>query len=77
MRLDLIDNFMMPEGQVLELLDVHPHLGLLALSAVVEEAGHQVLIHDPKRDVKTGELPLGESLYDEAADRRHCRGNGV
>ena len=40
----LVDNLVMPEEGSLELLDVHPHLGLLSLAAVAEADGHTLKV---------------------------------
>jgi radical SAM superfamily enzyme YgiQ (UPF0313 family) len=63
----LVDNLMLPEEGSLALLDVHPHLGLLALAAVAEADGHAVQIYDPKRLVRAGTLPYDATLYARAA----------
>jgi radical SAM superfamily enzyme YgiQ (UPF0313 family) len=63
----LVDNLMLPEEGSLALLDVHPHLGLLALAAVAEADGHAVQIYDPKRLIRAGALPYDATLYDRAA----------
>lgn len=68
MRVVLVDNLVMPEEGSLAFLDVHPHLGLLALAAVAEPQGHTVKIVDPKRLIKSGELSYDSSLYARAAD---------
>ncbi|HWA60627.1 MAG TPA: radical SAM protein [Caulobacteraceae bacterium] len=65
----LVDNLVLPETGSLAELDVHPHLGLLALAASAEREGHGVTIFDPKRLVLRGELPHDASLYDRMADR--------
>ncbi len=67
MRLSLIDNLVMPEEGDLALLDVHPHLGLLALAAAAESDGHHVRIYDPKRLLRSGELRYDDTLYERAA----------
>ena len=67
MRIILVDNLVMPEEHSLELLDVHPHLGLLSLAAVAERDGHFVQIYDPKRLIRSGELSYDETVYDRAA----------
>jgi len=69
MRLTLVDNLVLPAERDLHLLDVHPHLGLLSLAAVAVADGHQVTIYDPKRQVRNGDLPYDETLYEAAADR--------
>lgn len=67
MRLLLVDNLVMPEEENLELLDVHPHLGLLSLAAVAGRDGHQVEIYDPKRLIRARVLPYDETLYERVA----------
>lgn len=67
MKVLLVDNLVMPEEGSLALLDVHPHLGLLALAAVAESDGHTVQIYDPKRLIKSGHLPYDSTLYERAA----------
>ena len=67
MRITLVDNLVMPEEHSLELLDVHPHLGLLSLAAVAERDGHLVRIYDPKRLIRSGALSYDETIYDRAA----------
>jgi radical SAM superfamily enzyme YgiQ (UPF0313 family) len=67
MRITLVDNLVMPEEHSLELLDVHPHLGLLSLAAVAEREGHVVQIYDPKRLIRSGALSYDETIYDRAA----------
>jgi len=57
----------MPEEHSLELLDVHPHLGLLSLAAVAERDGYMVQIYDPKRLIRSGALSYDETVYDRAA----------
>ena len=67
MKVLLVDNLVMPDDGSLDLLDVHPHLGLLALAAVAEADGHSVKIYDPKRLIKFGRLAYDETLYERAA----------
>src|SRR5713226_5844454 len=67
MKVLLVDNLVMPEEGSLALLDVHPHLGLLALAAVAEADGHTVQIYDPKRLIKSGRLAYDSTLYERAA----------
>lgn len=66
MNLVLVDNLVMPDEGSLAFLDVHPHLGLLALAAVTEPHGHAVQIIDPKRLIKSGKLKYDASLYELA-----------
>jgi radical SAM superfamily enzyme YgiQ (UPF0313 family) len=67
MKVLLVDNLVMPEEGSLAFLDVHPHLGLLALAAVAGAAGHTVQIYDPKRLIRSGHLPYDSTLYDRVA----------
>src|SRR5215510_15148866 len=67
MKLVLVDNLVMPEEGSLDFLDVHPHLGLLALAAVAESSSHTVRIIDPKRLIKSGKLKYDPTLYESAA----------
>jgi radical SAM superfamily enzyme YgiQ (UPF0313 family) len=67
MRITLVDNLVMPEEHSLELLDVHPHLGLLSLAAVAERDGHVVQIYDPKRLIRSRALSYDATVYDHAA----------
>ena len=67
MKVLLVDNLVMPDDGSLDMLDVHPHLGLLALAAVAEAAGHTVEIYDPKRLIKFGRLAYDNTLYERAA----------
>jgi len=67
MRIVLVDNLVMPEAGALDMLDVHPHLGLLSLAAVAEADGHAVNIYDPKRLLRQGRLPYDATLYELVA----------
>jgi radical SAM superfamily enzyme YgiQ (UPF0313 family) len=67
MKILLVDNLVMPDEASLGILDVHPHLGLLALAAVAEAAGHTVQIYDPKRSIKWGQLRYDSTLYERVA----------
>jgi len=69
MRLTLVDNLVLPDRGRLDMLDIHPHLGLLSLAAVATADGHDVTIWDPKRAVRFGELPYDDSLYELSATR--------
>lgn len=77
MNLLLVDNLILPEEGSLAHLDVHPHLGLLALAAVAEPEGHRVRIFDPKRLIRSGELLYDEALYDAVAEQLLASGPDV
>jgi radical SAM superfamily enzyme YgiQ (UPF0313 family) len=66
-KLLLVDNLVLPDAGDLELLDVHPNLGLLSLGAVARGDGHEVEIYDPKRLIRSGALPYDGMLYERAA----------
>ena len=68
MNVQLVDNLILPQEGSLARLDVHPHLGLLALAAVAEADGHDVQIFDPKRLIRSGELPYDATLYERVAE---------
>jgi radical SAM superfamily enzyme YgiQ (UPF0313 family) len=74
MKLLLVDNLIMPEEGSLAFLDVHPHLGLLALAAAAESGGHTVTIYDPKRLLRSGALRYDAMLYERVAAELLARG---
>jgi radical SAM superfamily enzyme YgiQ (UPF0313 family) len=67
MKLLLVDNLILPEKGSLASMDVHPHLGLLALAAAAEMHGHQASIYDPKRLIRDGHLRYDDTVYEHAA----------
>lgn len=67
MHLILVDNLIVPEEGSMADMDVHPHLGLLALAAAAKQDGHRVTIIDPKRLVRSGHLTLDADLYQRCA----------
>ncbi len=67
MKLVLVDNLILPDEGSLATLDVHPHLGLLALAAAAEMQGHEVEIVDPKHLVRNGRLRYDEAVYESFA----------
>lgn len=67
MRLVLVDNLVMPEANNLELLDIHPHLGLISLAAIARSDGHEVKIYDPKWRIRSGMLAYDDTIYARAA----------
>jgi radical SAM superfamily enzyme YgiQ (UPF0313 family) len=67
MNVALVDNMVFPERGSFAELDLHPHLGLLALAAAAETGGHCVRIHDAKRGLKLGSLSYDTTLYERVA----------
>ena len=68
MKVVLVDNLIVPEAGSVAEMDVHPHLGLLALAAAAERDGHEVQIVDTKRAVRDGTLAYDGSLYAKTAE---------
>jgi len=77
MKLLLVDNLIMPEEGSLAHLDVHPHLGLLALAAAAEAHGHAVEIYDAKRLIRSGALAYDATLHERVADALLARDPGA
>ncbi len=77
MKVVLVDNLVWPEEGSLAMLDVHPHLGLLALAGAAEPAGHAVEIYDPKRLIRAGHLPYDGTLYARVARELLARRPGA
>ncbi|MBX3740451.1 MAG: B12-binding domain-containing radical SAM protein [Akkermansiaceae bacterium] len=67
MKILLMDNLVMPEEGSLATMDIHPHLGLLALAAAAESQGHSIKIIDPKRAIRWREWEYDSTLYQRAA----------
>lgn len=67
MNLILVDNLIVPENGSMAEIDVHPHLGLLALAAAARVQEHAVTIYDPKRLVRSRSLTLDAGLYERVA----------
>lgn len=68
MKLLLVDNLILPEKGSLAAMDVHPHMGLLALAAAAEAADHETVIYDPKWRLRGGHLAYDETLYETVAN---------
>jgi radical SAM superfamily enzyme YgiQ (UPF0313 family) len=68
MKIVLVDNMILPEAGSLAAMDVHPHLGLLALAAAAERDGHIVEIIDPKRLVRDGIVHYAAGAYRQVAE---------
>lgn len=68
MKVVLVDNFVFPHEGRLDVLDVHPHLGLISLASALRCHHHDVSIVDAKRLVRSGELHYCRDLYGRVAD---------
>ena len=62
MRIALIDNLLLPRGDLLS-IDTQPHLGLISLASVLRCANHQVHLIDPKLKIKSGDVIWDRDLY--------------
>lgn len=69
MRVTFVDNLLFEDAEGIRRYVLQPHLGLISLIAVVEAAGHEAALFDPKVAVARGELRLDESLYHDMARR--------
>ncbi len=67
MRIVFVDNLLLEQSGGRYDTVLQPHLGLISLIAVVEKAGHEAFLYDPKLPVSRGELLLRPSLYREIA----------
>src|SRR5262245_43605837 len=68
MRVLLVDNLLLENGGALDRDALQPPLGLISLLAVMEAAGHDGRLFDPKLALADGRLSLLPSLYPEMAD---------
>lgn len=69
MRVVFVDNVLLertPRGYD---VDLQPHLGLISLIAVIERAGHEGVLYDPKLSLTNGEARLDATFYAATADR--------
>lgn len=69
MRIVFVDNLLFEDAEGVRRYILQPHLGLISLIAVLEAAGHEGLLFDPKVEVSRGTLQLDESLYQGIARR--------
>src|SRR5262245_47218963 len=68
MRVAFVDNILIQRhGDGVDPTALQPHLGLISLIAVLEAAGHQGLLFDPKLALSRGELSLNHTLYEKIA----------
>src|SRR5713101_8693949 len=78
MRIVFVDNLLLERNGGICDYVLQPHLGLISLIAVVESAGHDGELYDPKLAVAKGELALDDSLYREIAhDILRCKPDAV
>src|SRR5262247_1192950 len=69
MRAVFVDNLLFEDSEGIRRYVLQPHLGLISLIAVLEKAGHEGILFDPKVEVYLGRLRMDESLYAEIARR--------
>lgn len=67
MRVTFVDNLLFEDAEGIRRYVLQPHLGLISLIAVLESAGHEAFLYDPKVAVAQGKLHLDESLYHDMA----------
>jgi radical SAM superfamily enzyme YgiQ (UPF0313 family) len=63
MKLAFVDNLLFEDAQGIRRYVLQPHLGLISLIAVIERAGHEGILVDPKVDVSQGKCQLDARLY--------------
>jgi radical SAM superfamily enzyme YgiQ (UPF0313 family) len=66
-RVVLVDNLLIEQNGARVETVLQPHLGLISLLAVVQTAGHEGLLYDPKLALAEGRLQLDERLYRQIA----------
>lgn len=67
MKVVFVDNLLVSHAGGVPRYDLQPHLGLLSLIAVTEDAGHDAVLIDPKLALHRGELRIDASLYRDLA----------
>jgi radical SAM superfamily enzyme YgiQ (UPF0313 family) len=71
MRILFVDNLLLDTAPDVDNpfrpFDLQPHLGLLSLIAVAENAGHEGILYDPKLALSRGTLSFGSNLYRKIA----------
>ena len=67
MRVVLLDNLLFEDAEGIRRYVLQPHLGLISLIAVLEAAGHEALLFDPKVEIMQERLHLNSDLYREIA----------
>lgn len=68
MRIVFVDNLLLEFRDGKYEFDLQPHLGLISLIAMAEQAGHEGLLYDPKLDLQRNRLPMDATLYKRIAD---------
>lgn len=68
MRVIFIDNLLFEDAEGITRYILQPHLGLISLIAVLEAAGHEAILLDPKIEVSQGRLHLNSDLYRDIAN---------
>lgn len=69
MRVSFVDNILLAQADAGYSVDLQPHLGLIALIAVLRERGHDAVLVDPKLALAGGEIALGPGFYGAIAER--------
>ncbi len=69
MRVVFVDNLLFEDAEGVRRYVLQPHLGLISLIAVLESAGHEGILFDPKVEVALGRLKFEEGIYEEIARR--------
>jgi radical SAM superfamily enzyme YgiQ (UPF0313 family) len=67
MRVTFVDNLLLEQNGGRYDTVLQPHLGLVSLIAVAEQAGHHGTLYDPKIAVSRGGLALDRSLFERIA----------
>lgn len=67
MRVVFVDNLLFEDAEGIRRYVLQPHLGLISLIAVIENAGHEGFLYDPKVEIARGNLSLDGSLYKKIA----------
>src|SRR5688500_7534088 len=68
MKITFVDNLLFEDTHGMRRYVLQPHLGLISLIAVVETAGWEASLVDPKVLVDQGLMKLDENLYRELAE---------
>lgn len=69
MKVIFVDNLLIKRQNEQDRIDLQPHLGLISLIAVLENAGHTCRLYDPKIDMSDGSFPIDKTLYKNIATK--------